>query len=478
MSRDTSTVLAPWPQIDRFPVILGSNITFSYIASASRIALNGYRQAFVDVLAELLESEAHGFSVLAKRVLGVAGGRLEFAPADVPAGSAEETRARDICTFVERQFNAIPRRTQTFASLLWGLYYGISAAENLWERRAGEWRIAGLRFVHSRRLSFPNYATWDLHVWDQGAVTGFASAPTQGTRGLRVADYPGKFTVHAPQVRADYPTREGLGRILVYYFAIKRLVLRVSAQDFERFVKPWAVAYFSTTDEKTGKPRSANDDDIAAADRAVKALGVGSLSAVVLPDSVRIEILNAASKLSQEQFLSYLDSAISKAVVGQTFTTDTGKYGSRSTAEVGKGDALELGRYDAVCFSDTLHEHLALPLVRLNFPGQEALCPRLLLHVEGRPNPEAVMDVAAKAASVGMPVDADELARQVGLPLVDPENEKARRLLPLKPSDPSILDPRLLPTTPADADSTPSDVAEQVSPEPDPEEPLDEAVAE
>ncbi len=447
MSEEPRAVLAPWPQIDRFPVILGSNISFSYIAAVCRIALNGYRQPFVDVLAELLEAEAHGFSVLAKRILGVAGGRLEFAPADVPDGTAEEKRARDICTFVERQFNAIPRRTQTFASLLWGLYYGISAAENIWERTAGEWRVSALRFIHSRRLSFPNYATWDLYVWDQGAVTGLDPAPTQGTVGLRIADYPGKFTVHAPQVRADYPTREGLGRSLVYYFAIKLLFLRVSAQDFERFVKPWAVAYFATTDEKTGKPRSANDDDIAAADRAVRALGVGSLSAVVLPDSVRIEILNAASKLSQDQFLAYLDAAISKAVVGQTFTTEAGNYGSRSTAEVGKGDALELGRYDAVCFSDTLREHLVLPLVRLNFPGQESLCPRLRLHVEERPNPEAVMNVAAKAASVGMPVDADELARQVGLPLVDPTNEKARRLLPLKPSDPSVLDPGLLPST-------------------------------
>lgn len=429
-------VLAPPPAIDKFPIVLGSNITFQYIANTMRESLNGYRQTFVDVLDEMLDLEGHGFSVLSKRILAVAGARIEFIPAKCAKG--EEAVAQECCDLVEAQFDNIPYRTQHLATLLWALYYAITAAEIHWTRSAGDWTVTGLSFIHSRRLSYPFYGMkgsenpWDLHIWDQGTVQGWMQNPTNGLFGLRIDDYPNKFIVYKPQLRGNYPTREGLGRILVTYFALKRLVLRMSAQDFERFVKPWVIAYYAVTDPSTGKPRAADDDDQAAADAAMKGIGTGSLSGSTLPDSVKIEILRAATSMDQDKFLAWLDAAISKTVVGQTFTSEPGKHGTKGTNEQGSEDEMKLSMFDGTTFVDTLREQLFRPILVCNRPGYDKFVPTAKIHV-ARPDPMRIVDLATKLAGFNVPIDGAHVTEQVGLKLIDPK-AKDEDVIRMKPA--------------------------------------------
>lgn len=423
--------LVPAPMIDKWPVIIGSNLSMQYLSSVSRLALSGFRSQFVDVLDEMLDHEPHGFSVLQKRIFVTANGTLQFIPAD------DSEKAIELSNMVSSQVEQIPEKTQRMASLLWAIYYGISASEIIWIKEGETWRIKELAFIHPRRLSYPDSASWDLYVWDQGAAI---TSSQQGTiSGIRINDYPNKFIVHAPSLRGNYPTREGTGRILLTYFAIKRLILRVGAQDYERFVRPWVVAYYRTSDDQApDKPRTAGDEDVLAADRAVKTLGAGALAGVTLPDSVRLEVLKAVSTLNQHDFLDYLDSAISKVALGQTFTTQHGKYGSRAAAEVGKHDALGLSRYDAGCLQDSLREMLAKPIIALNAPGFEHLTPRVVIHVAEAPDPIRVMELARMGAEVDMPIDADKLAKRISLDLVRPGDETSRRLKPVRPVEPEV----------------------------------------
>lgn len=423
-------LIAPPPAIDRFPIIIGSNITLSYIAAASRLALTGYRQQYVDILSELLDVDPHAYACLSKRILTTAGGRLEVVPAECQDG--DKDKAIELASMVRSQIEGIPFRSQRFASLLWGLWSGISGAEIEWERKPSEWRVSSLNFIHSRRLSFPNYGSWDVHIWDQGGVIGPGVNETGMTPlGLRVDDYPNKFIIHSPSLRGEYATREGLGRVLSVYIAIKRLVLRVSAQDFERFVKPWVLAYYSTKD-KNGFGRAASELDIKAGDAAVKALGAGSLAGVTLPDSIKIEMLKAVTTLDQGDFNEFLDSAISKAALGQAHTMQSGKYGSRSTAEVGQDESTQIYKFDASCFCDTLKEYLCKPIVRLNAPGCEHLTPSVRIHVDA-PDRGELMDLATKAAAANIHVDGDHVAETIGLRTIEAGDTTKRRMLPLSP---------------------------------------------
>lgn len=443
---DAQGAIAPWPQVDRYPIVQGQNLTLTYVASCFRLAQTGYRLQLVDLLDELLEREPHGFAVLSQRVLAVAGARLEVIPADAPKGSKDEDLAKEIAEACAAQVKAIPCLAQALAWLQWGVYYQLTCAENIWERDGSGWRIAGLAFVHSRRLAYPDPNRWDLHIWDQGSVIGadYGTMPTNRTAfGLRVRDYPGKFIVHSVNVRGDYPTRDGLGRQLADYFALKRMAVRNSAQYLERFAKPWALAEYTTTRDQY--PRTAEDEDVDAARAAMNALGAGNLSSWVHPNSIRVDLKTpdggGKGRITFREFVDLIDAQISKAVLGQTLTTEMGSSGSRAAAEVHKRGALEFARYDAAALAETLRRDLVSWIVRLNWPNAMHLVPRVILHVDEEPDPLAIVELAQKAALAGVPVDADALADRVGLKTVDPTDKNARRMAPVAPVPLSALDP-------------------------------------
>src|SRR5262245_41016047 len=86
--------LAPWPQVDRYPIVIGSRLSFDYISATIRIAKTGYRLQLVDLLDELISKELHTLSVVSQRVLTVAGGRINVKPATTEPGSPEEETAK------------------------------------------------------------------------------------------------------------------------------------------------------------------------------------------------------------------------------------------------------------------------------------------------------------------------------------------------------------------------------------------------
>ncbi len=450
-SRGSKGPLAPWPATDRNPTVIGNQLTFQAVATAYRLALTGYRQRYADVLGELLDHDPHAFGVLSQRILAVAGARYEF-KAPVPPDHPRYHEALEVADHVAAQFAQIPKIQGHYATLLWSLYYGVSASEIHWRRVGSEWWVDRLTWIHTRRLAYPDSALWELHVWDQGAVGpgSWGAYPTaSSTYGLRVSDFPGKFVVHTPQLRADYPTREGLGRIVGNWMLLKRFAARASSQYLDRFARPIGLGTWGTTD--TMEPRAAVDEDVVALKAALESLGLGTLTSYAKPDCIKVDILNpdatSTAKLTFTEFLSYADAQVSKGVLGQTYTTEPGKFGAKGTAEVGKEGAMQLARFDAADFADTLRRDIVAHIVRLNRPNAVDLVPCCEILVDDEPSPEAVMAIAVQAASIGMPLDAEDLAKRTGLVLVDPGKD-ARRLALVKPAELSAIDETIEPPTP------------------------------
>lgn len=440
-------VLAPWPIVDRYPTVVGSNLTLQYLSSVYRICTTGYRQQWVDVLNELIERDPFAYAVVAQRINAVAGARVEVVPAKTKPGSAEESLAKEIADHVADQIDQIPNRAQTFACIQWAIFYGVGGAEILWDRTSDGWSIDELSFVHSRRISYPSQDTWDVHIWDQGQVGALGSLgayPTEGIYGLRVKDFPSKFIIHTPQLRGDYPTREGLGREIAFWLALKGMAIRGGAQWIERFAKPWVFAYYSTRED--GKPRTANTEDIAAADNAMRALGVGSLAAAAIPDSIRLALEGPGAKatvtgeIPHIKFIEFIDRQIAICVLGNADLTQAGPNGARAATETRKEGTRELYRFDAGALGETLKRDVAAPIVRLNYTGNERLTPTVVLQVDERPDPVEIVEVATKLAAGGAPVDADATAERVGVALIPNPTKEPRRMAPLKPVTPFELD--------------------------------------
>lgn len=435
--------LAPWPQIDRWPIILGSNLTIAYLASVYRICQQGYRQQFVDALNELLEKDPHAQAVYAQRALAVAGGRVELIPAHVADPTSKEAkRAVEIRDDLQRRVDAIPLRKQALFSLVFSaIYYGVGGLEINWNVTTSGWHVTGLGFIHSRRISYPDQCRFEPHIWDQGSVSpgSLGFYPTEGFFGLRVEDYPGKFILHTPQFRADYPLREGLGRVTGWFSAIKLMAVRGGGDFVERFSKPWAIAYYSTIEEGQTAPRAATKGDIDVADAALSAIGAGSLSSATLPDSIKVVldgpgIKGATGTINHEKLIDLCDAQTSKAVRGGTLQTDAGEKGARSLGEVHAEGDVRNARYDAACLADRLKESLVSPLCHLNYPGEESLCPGVTVHVE-EISPEQILERATKFAAMGGKPDGRWLAGVLGITMADAKNPEAVPLAPLKPVD-------------------------------------------
>jgi phage gp29-like protein len=434
---------APWPAVDRYPTILGSSVTLQYVSSVFRLSLTGYRTEYVDCLAELLERDPHAYAAVSQLIMAVASARIMIEP---PANlnETDAARARVIADEVRAAILAIPDLQQSIVALLWAIYYAVSASEIGWDFDGKRWRITRLYFIHSRRLSYPDPGSWSVRIWDQGNFSGWGQAEfTAATRnfGISPDDYPGKFIVHTPQLRGEYPTRDGLGRQIAYYMAIKLMGVRAAGQFIERYSKPWPIGYFATSDNT--QPRAADTDDIIKLDAALKGLGAGNLSNASLPDSVHIELegpmakLTGVAKLVQAELVDLCNREVSEACVGTNEVMQAGPNGSRSATETRDDSTTNIRiEYNRSALASTLQRDLVNVLCRLNYPGEAHLTPVLSLVDKKVPTAAETMDLAVKAVGINVPVDGTALGKAVNLPLVAAGDETATRCVVVKPSAP------------------------------------------
>ena len=89
--------------------------------------------------------------------------------------------------------DAIPDRQKALNRLAWGLYYGVSGAENIYEYRADGWRVVALNFIHTGASRTRTRTRGALAFWDQGSVSTSTdtnrSYPTTEMFGVRVDDF-------------------------------------------------------------------------------------------------------------------------------------------------------------------------------------------------------------------------------------------------------------------------------------------------
>lgn len=456
-TRRDQRAVAPWPLIDRYPTIIGRALNESYVGLVFRTALTGYRQQYVDLLEELLDHDAHLASVLGKRIASTANGRLTIKPYDVPEHDPDYKLARACAEMVQREVARIPRLTEALASLLWGIYYGVTAAEIFWTRDTdGSWHVDRLDMVHSRRLAYPDMQSWDLFIWDQGQVLGweaFGESPTnRATYGTRIADWPGKFMVYAPRLRGDYPTREGLGRNTTTWALFKRAGVRGCMGYLERYAEGYTDVEYTTTDG--GKPRRATDDDIDDA-HAFAAAGFGpGNTRIVHPDSVTVTAKGyegtGTAKITYEEFVHLCNDEISKVVLGGTLGTEVGKGGgNRALGEVQERAEVDFEQYDATTLCEAFRHDVVYWLVRLNMPEALHLVPHVLVDVDREPDAKTLIANATGITKIGGRVDLDRLSDDTGIPLIPNEPGEDGEIKPRGSflsdvTDPSAVLPDLL----------------------------------
>jgi len=460
--------MSPWPNTDRFPIILGSQLTFQYIGATKRQARFGYRLQWVDLLDELIERDLSAIGNLTGRILATAGGRIQVVSAATrfpltDLGEAERARveairqaaglsaslptmsdderilADQIAAHVQQQIDGLPRKPQTLAQQLWAIYFGVTANELLWTRTPDEWRLRELHFIHTRRIAYPDQDNWHPHIWDQGLVApsgpGWKDYLTQGLFGFDVCDYPNKFLVHNPCVLYAYPTNDGLGTALAWWIAAKIMGARSYMQFVEKYSKPGTVATYNTK-QSDGKPRTATPEDIELAQSVVQAMGYGGSPGAAIPDSIELELFGPAAMKGSggtsdpKTFVEWCDNQIARAIRTTDGLQGLQQNGARSAMETLAKGANRVAFYDAVGLSGTWTRDIAAPITRLNYPSLERLCPAIVIHVDDEPGPEVIIERVKDLVSVGAPLDADKVVAKVGMSdVLAAKGDKESRIL-------------------------------------------------
>jgi phage gp29-like protein len=233
---------------------------------------------------------------------------------------------------------------------LYGIFYGYSVAEIMWEPRDNLVRFKDIKVRDRSRFVFDR----EHHVYLK-----------VDERYERMPDR--KFwTVSTGADHDDEPYGLGLGHWLYWPVWFKRNDIKFWLVFLEKFGQP----------TPTAKIPAGKMEDASFRAKALNALrAITTDSAVLLPEGVEVDLLEAARSgaADYEGMCKAMDAAIAKIILSQTMTTDNGS--SRSQAEVHQGVADKVVKADADLVCESFNNGPVKWWCEWNFPG--ALPPRV-----------------------------------------------------------------------------------------------------
>ncbi len=219
---------------------------------------------------------------------------------------------------------------------------------------------------------------------------------------------PGKFVVHRHHAKSGLSIRGGLARAAAWAWLFKHYGIK----DWLRFIEAYSHPI------RLGKyDKGSSKEDRAVLLRAVR--NVAGDDAAIIPEGMMIEFIESKgtgpqSKLYHDLLL-YFDMQISKAVLGQTLTTDAGQEGSGSYAlgTVHEGVKDDIERSDARQLAATLNRDIVRPLVFLN-RGMRDKWPMIRIGREEQYDPAMMAEALSKLLPQGLKVKTIEVRERLG----------------------------------------------------------------
>ena len=388
-----SPIATPTPHGAR---VVGSQSSFhgldpARLFSILRAAEAGDARAYLELAEEMEEKYLHYAAQLATRKRAVCGLEWCVHPA------SERLKDRKIAEFVER---VVPLLRAAAFDQLDALGKGYSVMEPIWDTSGSQWVPREMAWRDPRWFRFDKKSGRVLQL--RGDTESF---------GEGVPLPAGRFIVTTFAAKSGLPIRGGLARAAVYAYLFHNFTLKDWVQFCEKFGKPLILGRYD------GMPAPGDLDILYAA-----ITGLGQDAAAMLPRSMDIEFPEVTGARGEsglwQNLLDYLDRQVSKLILGQTLTADTGQGGGGSYAlgSVHNEVRMDILHADAESLTDTLNRQFIPVLVGLNFAGVTEF-PRLSLRVEEPEDLAALSGIVARAVQLGQPVGQAWFAEKFGIPL-------------------------------------------------------------
>lgn len=362
-------------------------LTPQRLANLLMSAEQGDAIAFLELAEEMEEKDPHYLSVLGTRKRAVAQMPIEVEAAGPSA--EEQADAQLIRDWLDRDM----LESEIF-DIMDAVGKGYSATELIWDTRPGLWQPQELKWRDPRWFEFDRINGETLRL------------RTTGEPELLDA---GKFIVHFHKAKSGLPIRGGIARIAAWGWMFKNFAIKDWVSFLETYGMPLRVGRYDNGETE------ANIDILA---QAVADLGADA--AAVFPKSMEVSFIDAKGGSAPGDLwrskAEFVNDELSKAVLGQTNTTDAKSGGLGSgQADVHNEVRKDIADADAKLVAATLNRDLVIPMIMFN-RGPRRKYPRLKI---GKPDPvdvKAMSDAAVALAPLGVKIGANQIREMAGLP--------------------------------------------------------------
>jgi phage gp29-like protein len=292
----------------------------------------------------------------------------------IPGGKRAIDKAA--ADFIKEQLDNLGRWDEIYRKMSFGLFYGWAAGECMWRIGSRYVELADIRVRDRSRFGFNA----------DNRLVHFSARNPQG----QVMPEQKFWQFNSGASHDDNPHGLGLAHSVYWPVFFKRNGIKFWLIFLEKFGMPTSVAKLSP----------AKIDDPAERRKALAVLrSIQSDAGVVVPEDMTVELLEAARSgtADYDALCQRMDQAISKVMVGQTMTTDSGS--SMAQAMVHKEVADEIEKADADLICGSFNAGPVRWLIDWNFPG--AAYPRVWRKIEPPEDLQALVERDTKIFSLG-----------------------------------------------------------------------------
>ena len=339
----------------------------------------------MELFEEMESKDTHLFSQLQTRKLAVTGLDWEVQPF-----SQDETD-QEIAAFVEEQLKELDGFSDNLMDILDAIGKGISFQEIEWEYRDGHVVVGNIEYVHQKKFYYDTLT--DALMLRTEAFPGGIPLPEN------------KFIVHRYKARSGHPSRYGVLRVVAWMYLFKNYDLKDWVSFCEVYGMPLRLGTYDAT---------ASEKDKAALMDAIVRMGTDAAGIVPSGTDIRFIESNKQSSVDiYERLARFCDEQMSKAIVGQTLTSDSG--GSYAQSKTHNDVRKDLTEADCKAVMETVRRDLIRPLVEFNF-GVRAHVPYFVLNATDTDDLKETAEIVNTLAATGLEIPKSWLYKKFNIP--------------------------------------------------------------
>lgn len=343
------TPLAVAPLLDSFREYVTDGLTPERLARVFKAADMGDVRSQAELFDQLEEKDGHLLCERDKRKNVILDLEFNIEPA------SDDSRDVKIAEFVEEFFDDLADWEDSLTAVQDAVGKGFSAQEIFWDVSEGQAVPTKLEFIEQKRFMYTD---------ESGILRKYPRLLTDDDP-MGVEIQPWKIMLHQYGGKSGHSARSGIYRVASWMVLFKHYAIKDWVIFCEVFGMPLRLGKYSP---------GATEDDKAALVAAISSLG--SDAAGIISKSTEIEFVETVKTAGSDLYKvlgDFCNAEISKALLGQTLSSQVGDKGSYAASKTHNEVRLDLLKADGRAAAATVRNQLIRPLVGFNFGWDTAL---------------------------------------------------------------------------------------------------------